>query len=118
MRLALATTVMTVAALGLVSGGCAAQYGGWGYHERHYDAYRIGYDRGYDDGYRQGRADGRHHDRYDFGHAREYRRADHGYRSAYGPRPAYADAYRRGYEEGYRKAFDAVRGYRHGGRPH
>jgi flagellar biosynthesis/type III secretory pathway protein FliH len=118
MRRTLAMTAMTVAALGLGSAGCATHYGRWGYHERYDDGYRIGYDCGYDDGYRQGRADGHHHDRYDFRHAREYRHADRGYRSAYGPWPAYSNAYRRGYEEGYRKAFDAARDHRHDwGRP-
>jgi hypothetical protein len=109
MRWARAMTVMTVAALGLASSACAAHYGSWGYQERHYDPYRIGWDRGFDDGARHGHADGRHHDSYDFHHAKEYRHADRGYRYEYGSRQIYADGYRRGYEQGYRKAFDEAR---------
>jgi len=102
-------TVMTVAALGLASGACAAHYGSWGYQERHRDAYWMGYERGFDDGARHGRADGRHHDSSDFRHSKDYRHADRGYRSHYGSRHLYADGYRRGYEHGYREAFDAAR---------
>jgi len=102
--------VMTLAALGLASGACAAHHhGDRGYHERHRNAYRFGYDRGYDDGYRHGRVDGHRYDSYNYWHAREYRHSDRGYRGSYGSRQGYADGYRRGYERGYRKAFDTER---------
>src|SRR5687768_16013443 len=61
--------------------------------------YGIGYDNGYEEGLRHGRSDGRRGLSFDYAHDRDYRRGDDGYRSRYGSRHVYADAFRSGYRE-------------------
>lgn len=83
------------------------------YNERvRYDTRRIGFDNGYDDGLREGAKDGRRDDRFNYRDERAYRNGDAGYRSQYGHRGVYVDAYRQGFAEGYRAAYTSRR-HRH-----
>lgn len=69
------------------------------------NAYRLGYDRGYEEGFDHGRDDAEDHDGFNFWHDKDYRNADKGYRSHYGPRYSYERGFRAGYEEAYRRAY-------------
>jgi hypothetical protein len=68
-------------------------------------AYRFGYNRGYEEGFDDGRDDALDHDDFDFWHDKDYRNADKGYHSHYGPRYGYERGFRVGYEQAYRRAY-------------
>lgn len=69
--------------------------------------YRIAQQNGYNLGVRHGQEDRARRRGYDFDHSSQYRDASSGYRSEYGNRDFYRQAfregYRRGYDEGYRR---------------
>ncbi len=80
------------------------------YRNGRYDrnsVYRIAQENGYRDGLRRGEEDRNRRQDYDVDDWREYRDGTHGYRSEYGNRDqykqAYRDGFRRGYDEGYRR---------------
>jgi hypothetical protein len=66
---------------------------------------RRAWDRGYHHGVKAGVKDRERHRRFDPWRHHQYRDADSGYSSRYGPRPSYSrtyrDGFRAGYEEGY-----------------
>jgi hypothetical protein len=68
-------------------------------------ARQAGYERGYEHGLAAGARDFQHHERFTVWGHRRYRQADSGYRSRYGPRPVYQQAYRRGFEDGYQAGY-------------
>lgn len=96
--LALATPTMAWAAAPQIRGQVTVQFGSRGWNQ---SAYRNGYDRGV----RAGRDDERHGDRFRYDDESDYRRADDGYRSAYGSRDDYRDQFRRGFAAGYREGY-------------
>jgi hypothetical protein len=63
------------------------------------------YGEGLERGVRAGEEDGRKRESFSFADESDYRSADAGYRSQYGPREWYRDEFRRGYEAGYRTGF-------------
>ncbi len=72
---------------------------------------QLGYSQGYHDGFEKGEEDYRKHRRPELSRHDRYRDADHGYKSRYGPKPAYRYGYREGFEEGYREAYGGRRRY-------
>lgn len=85
---------------------------------RRYDrneVYRIAQQNGYREGFRHGSQDRARRQRYDYDDSREYRSALTGYRSEYGNRSAYQQAFRDGYRRGYDEAYR--RGNNRGGWP-
>ena len=110
------------AGLGLIIlPGCASGYAGGGppihHHHRHLAPhYGYGqseaYDRGYHDGVKAGVKDWRRDRRFDYWRHKRYRRGDSGYRSRYGPKSYYREAYRAGFEAGYRLGYGPPRPYR------
>jgi hypothetical protein len=79
------------------------------YAERHYGGNDVAYDIGYRDGLGAGAGDFDHHRVGRPEELRDFREADHGYRSAYGDKLVYQRQYRDGFEAGYR---DGLRGIR------
>lgn len=75
-------------------------------------AYRYGYELGYGDGVDHGDKDRSKRRPFDFADAKEYRKADKGYKSSYGPKYDYIAGYRAGYEEGYGVGYDGSRNAR------
>jgi flagellar biosynthesis/type III secretory pathway protein FliH len=73
----------------------------------------AGFQEGYSRGVRAGDEDGRRRESFNFNDEAEYRRADAGYRSQYGPIDRYRNEFRRGFEQGYRSGYDR---YYQGGR--
>jgi hypothetical protein len=71
----------------------------------------IAYNEGYVRGSRAGNEDARRGNRYQFNDESDYRDADHGYRSEFGPREAYRIQYRRGFEAGYNAGYRSIRPY-------
>jgi hypothetical protein len=63
------------------------------------------YGEGLDRGVKAGEEDSRRGDSFAFADEGDYRSADAGYRSQYGPREWYRDEFRRGYEAGYRTGY-------------
>ncbi|HWP99326.1 MAG TPA: hypothetical protein VNK92_02525 [Vicinamibacterales bacterium] len=99
-------------ALALALPACA--HAGW--RDRPY-GYGYGhsghaFENGYREGYRHGERDARRGLDFAFAHAREYQRADKGYRGHPGGRAAYRLEFRRGYEVGYRDGYYRHAGYR------
>ncbi|HXH08024.1 MAG TPA: hypothetical protein VNI83_15710 [Vicinamibacterales bacterium] len=101
--------VLAPFALLLALPGCA--HAGW--HDRPYRYARSGYafENGYREGFRHGERDARRGLDFAFAHAREYQRADRGYRGHPGGRAAYRIEFRRGYEIGYRDGYSRYAGY-------
>ncbi|HET9531463.1 MAG TPA: hypothetical protein VFQ92_13985 [Blastocatellia bacterium] len=87
--------------------------GRWNDRDGRYDrydrseVYRIAQQNGYREGLEHGNQDRARRRNYDYDDSSEYRNALVGYRSEYGDRSAYQQAfregYRRGYDEGYRR---------------
>jgi len=77
----------------------------YGRYDRN-EIYRVAQDNGYRDGLRQGQTDRSRNRSYNYNDGSRYRDARAGYRSEYGDRNLYSQAYRegfrRGYDEGYR----------------
>ena len=63
------------------------------------------YGQGLERGVRAGEEDSRRGQSFLFADESDYRSADAGYRSQYGPRELYRDEFRRGYEAGYRTGY-------------
>ena len=63
------------------------------------------YGQGLERGIRAGEEDSRRGQSFQFTDESDYRSADAGYRSQYGPRELYRDEFRRGYEAGYRTGY-------------
>jgi len=63
------------------------------------------YGQGLERGIRAGEEDSRRNQSFQFTDESDYRSADAGYRSQYGPRELYRDEFRRGYEAGYRTGY-------------
>jgi flagellar biosynthesis/type III secretory pathway protein FliH len=61
---------------------------------------------GYSRGTRAGQEDGRRGQSFNFSDEADWRRADAGYRSQYGPVERYRAEFRRGYEQGYRSGYE------------
>ena len=64
-----------------------------------------GFTEGLNRGVRAGEEDARRGQSYNFTDESDFRNADAGYRSQYGPRDRYRDEFRRGYESGYRSGY-------------
>jgi hypothetical protein len=79
-----------------------------------------GYNEGYQRGQSAGAEDSRRGNAFEFTDESDYRRGDWGYRSQYGNRDRYRDAFRYGYQEGYRYGYGGGYGSygngRYGGR--
>lgn len=71
---------------------------------------RIAYDEGFRRGFQAGQEDGRRGVTFNFTVTNDYRRADLGYRSQYGPRDRYRIDFRVGFEAGYRDGYARFRG--------
>jgi flagellar biosynthesis/type III secretory pathway protein FliH len=79
--------------------------GGYGYPRQGGYAYSPAYSNGANDGYKKGREDARDRDSYDPLRHKWYRSGDHDYKSSYGPKPYYIEAYRQGFKEGYDRGY-------------
>lgn len=67
--------------------------------------YSPAFSNGVNDGYEKGREDARDRDSYDPLRHKWYRGGDHDYKSEYGPRQQYENAYREGFKEGYERGY-------------
>lgn len=63
------------------------------------------YGQGLERGVRAGEEDGRRGESFNYTDEGDYRSADAGYRSQYGPRELYRDEFRRGYQAGYQTGY-------------
>jgi hypothetical protein len=76
-----------------------------GYYPGGYGYSNAAYTNGLNDGYEKGREDLQKRRSYDPRRHSWYRSGDHDYRSEYGPKDRYEDAYRQAFQEGYDRAF-------------
>jgi hypothetical protein len=83
---------------------------GYGRGGRYGRAFDQGFERGFRSGTKQGHKDASRRRGFKPGRHGDYRNADQGYRSSYGPRGQYESGFRRGFEQGYRAAFDQYYG--------
>ena len=100
---------------------CSAHHPGAYHHPGyHHDDDSRGrdraYERGYHDGLKAGTKDWKRHRRFDPWRHRRYRSADSGYRSRYGPRGWYQQAYRAGFQTGYELGYAPPRRWRYSDR--
>jgi len=79
-------------------------YGSYGYQQTQY-ARSAGFDRGFQDGLKHGRKDGDKRRAFNVARDDDFRDADNGYNSSFGPRFQYSTGYRDGYREGYRRGY-------------
>ena len=79
------------------------------YSEQGWSRSHVASDIGYRDGLAAGQSDYEHHRDARPDQQRDYRDADHGYRSNYGDRSAYQQEYRRAFEQGYDDAYSGRR---------
>jgi len=79
------------------------------YVERRFGASDVAFDMGYRDGVASGADDFNHRRNRPPQELKDFREADHGYRSNYGDKLVYQRQYRDGFEQGYR---DGMRGIR------
>jgi len=90
---------------GYPQGGYGYPQGG-GYPQGRYGGYNSpAYSNGLSDGYEKGREDARDRDAYDVLRHKWYREGDHNYKSSYGPRQQYENAYRQAFREGYDRGY-------------
>lgn len=80
------------------------------------NTYRIAAQQGYQDGMNEGAKDARDNDRYKPEGAKKYKKATEGYRSEYGNKDEYKQAYRRGFLKGYDAGFGQYADNRQGRR--
>lgn len=79
--------------------------GDYGYYGGRNDIYRIAQENGYRDGITHGAEHRSESKRYNPTSTRHYKDADDGYRSEYGSKDAYKQAYRDGFQRGYDEGF-------------
>jgi hypothetical protein len=75
------------------------------YRQRGNATYDIGFNRGQREGFDEGLNDSRKGHRFELYREGDYREADEGYRSNYGPKRVYVTGFRAGFEQGYRRGF-------------
>jgi hypothetical protein len=101
---AVAVAALTGLASRAQADGPYGRYPSYGYQRDQYTR-SAGFDRGFNDGLKHGRKDGDKRRAFNVARDDDFRDADNGYHSSYGPRFIYAAGYRDGYRAGYSRGY-------------